>query len=171
MWMFGILSSALGRKCEPAHEVGKDSKAYSAVPASLVSRVSCGLHLMNFNLNVTIFTEWQLDVTVHDWRATSVGVWARAVTDSLIVLWSPRERAVLQEENVESPGRCLQKVYLGSLHIETSLGSCTISGCSVSLLEGIWNLEGWASTHLGQEVPVWWDIRTRRWPRGDLLYG
>lgn len=63
MWMFGILSSALGRKCEPAHEVGKDSKAYSAVPASLVSRVSCGLHLMNFNLNVTIFTEWQLDVT------------------------------------------------------------------------------------------------------------
>lgn len=57
MWMFGILSSALGKKCEPAHEVGKDSKAYSAVPASLVSTVSCGLHLMNFNLNVTIFTE------------------------------------------------------------------------------------------------------------------
>lgn len=57
MWMFGILSSALGRRCEPAHEVGKDNKAYSAVPASLVSRVSCGLHLMNFNLNVTIFTE------------------------------------------------------------------------------------------------------------------
>lgn len=63
MWIFGILTSALGRKCEPAHEVGKDSKAHSAMPASLVSRVSCGLHLMNFNLNVTIFFEWQADLT------------------------------------------------------------------------------------------------------------
>lgn len=26
MWMFGILSSALGRKCEPAHELEKTAK-------------------------------------------------------------------------------------------------------------------------------------------------
>lgn len=63
MWMFSMLTSALGRKWEPAHEVGKHSKAHSAVPASLVSGMSCGLHLMNFNLNVTIFIEWQLDIT------------------------------------------------------------------------------------------------------------
>lgn len=114
---------------------------------------------------------------VQDWKATSVGVWARGVTDSphglpLTVLWSPREPAVLQEENVDLSGRFLWKVDLGPLHIETSLGSSTIPDPFASLLEGIWNLEAWASTHLGQEVPVWWGIRTRRWPREeDFLYG
>lgn len=65
MWMFGILTNALGRKrkCELAHEVGKDSKACLAASASLVSRVSCSMHFMNFNLNVMIFTEWKPDLT------------------------------------------------------------------------------------------------------------
>lgn len=62
-WMFGSLTSALERMCEPAHEVGKDSKAHAVVHTSLVSGVSYGLHLMNFNLNVTIFIEWQSDLT------------------------------------------------------------------------------------------------------------
>lgn len=83
---------------------------------------------------------------VQDWKATSVGIWARAVTDSpcglpLTVLWSPREPAVLQEENVDLSGGFLQKVDLGPFHIETSLGSSTIPDPFASLLEGIWNLK------------------------------
>lgn len=159
-----MLISALGRKCEPAHEVGKHSKAHSAVLASLVSGVTCGLHLMNFNLN----DGWLLlsgSLKSHLSGSLSKG----SHRFSLIVLWSPREPAVLQEENVDLPGRCLRKVDLGPLRIETSLGSSTIPDPSASLLEGIWNLEGWESTHLDQEVSVWWGIRIRRWPREDYF--
>lgn len=176
MWMFGILTSAFGGKCEPAHEAGKDSKARSAVPVSLVSGVSCGLHLMNFNLNVTIFVEWQLDIT--ECKTEKPPQWEVFEGSCRFSLWAPSLSCEVPENlqfykrrNVDLPERCLWKVYLGPLHTETSLGSSTIPDPSASLLEGSWNLEGWASTHLGQEIPVWWGITTRRWPREDFLYG
>lgn len=64
--MFGVLMLWAERKCELAHEVEKDSKAPSAELASLVSRVSRGMHFIChfiFNLNVMIFIECKLELT------------------------------------------------------------------------------------------------------------
>lgn len=62
MWMFGILTSALAESANQPMRLEKTAKLIQLC-LHLWSPVSCGLHLMNFNLNVTIFFEWQADLT------------------------------------------------------------------------------------------------------------